>query len=338
MKVTFYLPDEPNLPQLITLDPDKDWKRFRKGQRWTVQTYIRLKRNGNKVGISNILPEKGIVVYQQRHKDSLKKELIRRKIKDLVLVCIRGDKSESLIADFEILQNDKWADNKRFFHIPYWPQPGLIPRDKRRKNKVETIAFKGFHQNLHDYFLNGKWSKWLVNNNMKWQLDSQEFYSSEENGVSADWHDYRNVDVIVAMRPKPKRIDQKNGFTAKPATKLYNSWHAGVPALLAPEYAFQQLRKSELDYIEVNSIQEVKDAVIKLQSNPDLYQAMVENGLNRATDYSVEQILSKWEDFLFDQLPKLIGTSNFKRNKMIPFQLKILIRRLQRYISGRTKR
>ena len=338
MKISFYLPDEPNLPQLINLDPDKDWKRLRRGQRWTVQTYLRLKKNGNRVYISNKLPEEGVVIYQQRHKEFIKKELLLKKEKNLILVCIRGDKSESLISDFEILQNDKWADNKRFFFIPYWPQPGLIPRDKRRKNKVETIAFKGFHQNLHSYFLNSKWSEWLKENNMNWQLDSQEFYSSEENGVSVNWHDYKNVDVIIALRPKAKRIDQKNGFTAKPATKLYNAWHAGVPAILAPEYAFNQIRKSELDYIEVNTIEEVKTAILNLKNNHELYHSMVANGDVRKTDYSTNQILKEWEEFLFTKLPVMVNSSEFKRNKWIPLQVKILGRRLNRYASGRTKR
>src|SRR5205807_2465078 len=39
------------------------------------------------------------------------------------------------------------------------------------------------------------------------------------------WHDYRDVDVIVAARS----FDYPGGWLLKPASKLLNAWRAGVP-------------------------------------------------------------------------------------------------------------
>jgi len=119
---------------------------------------------------------------------------------------------------------------------------------------------------------------------------------------------------------------------------LYNAWHAGVPALLAPEYAFQQIRKSDLDYLEVNTIEKVKESILKLKNNSELYHSIVVNGQNRATEFTQEVILKKWEDFLFTKLPKIISSPSFKRKKLIPLWIKIISRRLKRYADGRTKR
>lgn len=47
------------------------------------------------------------------------------------------------------------------------------------------------------------------------------------------WHDYREIDVVVALRPK----STKKHF-CKPATRLYNAWIAGVPAILPNESAY----------------------------------------------------------------------------------------------------
>lgn len=223
MDITFYLPNEPNFDEVIELDPDKDWQKYRRAQRWVAQTYKRLSDAGLPVKISPTLPENGCIVFHAKHKKLLYKELVKSKTKH-TLVVIRGDKSQTNIADFEILQNSRWADNRKKFFIPYWPQPGLIQRDQARGSLVQNISFKGFDQNLNPYFHDPKWEWWLEQNGMKWTPATTEFYKTEETGVSVNWHDYSNVDIIVSYRPKRlTKHNKKNGLTSKPATKLYNA-------------------------------------------------------------------------------------------------------------------
>ena len=114
-------------------------------------------------------------------------------------VGMRGDKSEALIADFELVQNDKWADEKRRFYIPYWPQPGLIPRNKDRGSEIVNISFKGFSINLDPYFMEKHWINWLTDQGMVWAPHVMEFFDSEESGVLVNWHDYSDIDIVLAI-------------------------------------------------------------------------------------------------------------------------------------------
>ena len=87
------------------------------------------------------------------------------------------------------------------------------------------------------------------------------------------WNDYSTTDVIVALRPP-----ELWAARSKPAAKLQNAWAAGTPAVLSPESAYEELRRSELDYLEARSGAEVAEAVRTLRSNASLYRAMVLNG------------------------------------------------------------
>ena len=120
----------------------------------------------------------------------------------------------------------------------------------------------------------------------------------------SDFHDYRECDAVLAVRDLTE-----SDYNAKPASKLINAWHAGVPALLGPEPAFQALRRSELDYLEVRSPQAVLRAIIELRENPDRHHQMVLNGLARAQEFTVSRIASQWRDVLAG--PVTDGFSSF---------------------------
>lgn len=335
MQVTFFIPGEPDLPDLLKIDPDADWQRMRRRQRWLLQTYLRLDRAGCPVTASDRVPEGGIVVFHSKHKRALLKQLKRHHRP--VLVGIRGDLNESLIADYEIVQNGHWADGKRRFFIPYWPQPGLIPRDPARETRVDGISFKGFDHNLHPYFASSDWLDWIHAENLTWLRDSMHAPDSEQSGVSAAWHDYRQVDAVLSFRPPPRRVDERRGWTSKPATKLYNAWHAGVPAILGPEVAYQESRKSELDYIEISEPEQAKAALVHLRQNAEVYQQMVQNGRQRAVEYSRDRILEHWKSFLFEQLPRQAnGRPDLAHT--LPFQPRIGYRWLMRRLAGRPAR
>jgi hypothetical protein len=64
---------------------------------------------------------------------------------------------------------------------------------------------------------------------------------------------------------------------AQTAIKLYNCWHAGVPAVLGAESAFRANRRSDLDYLEVQSLDArgQRPARMRVQARGSLQLALV---------------------------------------------------------------
>ena len=76
-----------------------------------------------------------------------------------------------------------------------------------------------------------------------------------------------------------------------------------MPAILGPEYAYREMRRSELDFIEVSSATEARAAIRRLIDRPDLYEAMVRNGLERAREFEPEMLDRQWAEILYETLP-----------------------------------
>jgi len=55
---------------------------------------------------------------------------------------VRADYRRLYDVDFEILQNPSVRLSRYQAYLPYWPVPGLIPRDVSRR-RVETLAYAG---------------------------------------------------------------------------------------------------------------------------------------------------------------------------------------------------
>ena len=336
MRVTFFVPDVSDIEKLPAMDPDCVWRTVRSGGGWILQTYLRLRNNGYPVEVSSTVPSDGLVVFHPVHEDILKCGLAGRK--NVILVRTRGDERRSIIANFEILQNGCWSDEKTLFFIPYWPQPAIIPRRRQRSSRVETISFKGYDVNVHPYYHSKDWQNWMKQNAMTWNHDSVPFEHTEESGMQANWHDYSDVDVIAAFRPAPdggKRLAP--GYTNKPASKLYNAWIAGTPAVLGREYAYREQQRSRLDYIEIQKPEDAKEAILKLKNNPELYQAMVKNGLERAKEFTVEKITDRWAEVLFDVIPRQANTLRMRTLRQCPLRMKIKLRKLSYRLSGKPK-
>jgi hypothetical protein len=193
--------------------------------------------------------------------------------------------------------------------MPHWPQPGLRPRDPGRGERLERVAFKGFAANLHPELRTPGWRRALAERGLAWEEDSTEF---TPRGALAplDWEEYTEVDALVALRP-PARLRGRD----KPPSKLVNAWLAGVPAILGPEPAFRELRRSPLDYLEVATPREALAALERLRAEPDLYRAMVENGRVRGREYGREALVARWAELLFATMPERIGAGRVTRDR-----------------------
>jgi glycosyltransferase involved in cell wall biosynthesis len=326
MRCTFFLAGE-DLESLARIDPDRDWRELQTGERaWILQTYLRMRRAGHPVELSGTVPEEGLVVFHAKQA----KELLRSRLRDTVLVGVRADNREPLIADFEILQNGFFADGRRRFFIPHWPQPGLVPRDPARGERIERIAYKGFAANLHPSFRTPAWTDFLAQEGIEWVEDAVAF--AGRNRLELEWPDFRTVDLVLAVRP-----DERKQRRSKPATKLVNAWLAGVPALLGSELAFEELRRSELDYLKVSSVVEAREAVLRLRRDPELYRTMVENGFRRGVEFTHEALVPRWAELLFETIPAL-AESRSQLIRRLPLPARAAGRWLARTVALRPAR
>ncbi len=335
-EVAFFLDDPRPLAELARLDPDRDWREMVRGERvWILKTFLHLRSAGHPVRLVDAAPRDGLVVFHAKQRRAVARSLAAagRRAPGCVLVGVRADLREPLIADFEILQNGRWAGPGRFA-VRHWPQGGLVPRDPGRGTRIEHVAFKGYAANLAAPFRGAAWAEALARRGLAWHADAVEFAGLATDEAALDWNDYRQVDLVVAVRPPDRHL-----WTSKPATKLANAWRAGVPALLGPEWAYRELRRDNLDYLEVESAGEALAAIDRLRASPELYRAMVERGAERAAEVTVEAITRSWAEVLFARIPaRLAADSGLARLRRWPLPVRALVRRVLRLATARPAR
>ncbi len=212
----------------------------------------------------------------------------RDRLNDHFLLLARGDGHASALANFVIHQNGLVPPSGTSANLWLWPQPGILPRDPARGHRVERLTYKGVPWNLDERFRSQAARAALAAEGFTFEMPAGDPKAQER-----AWRDYRDADVVLAVR----NLTLKDA-ASKPASKLVNAWIAGLPALLGPEPAYRELRRSALDYIEVRDMAEVIAALVRLRADPGLYRAMVENGRRRAADFAPDRLVSQWLDLL----------------------------------------
>lgn len=255
---------------------------------WTLQTYLYLKEAGLSCRLAEQFPTSGIVIA---HRDFL--PVFLRPRPDVFLVCIKPDRKEHTWAHHYVVQNRRDSilaspkGHNRTSVIPFWPQPSLVPRNAERGALCENVAYFGRLLNLAPELKDERWARDLRAAGFNWSTVNLEA-----------WNDYSVIDVSVSVRSfdeQPAVVDAITNADSKPPSKLINSWLAGVPAVLGRESAYQSIRESPLDYIEVGSPGEIKEALAELRANDALYGAMVAHGYKRTAEYSTAATCRKWE-------------------------------------------
>lgn len=330
--VRFFLAETAaELARLERLDPDRDWRELQTGERaWILQGYLRLRAVGRPVELVGQAPGEGLVVFHAKQE----RELLRRGVpRRAVLVGCRADNRQPLAADFELLQNGHWADGECRFWVAHWPQPGLLPRSAGRGARLERIAYKGFLGNLAPEFLAPEWNRFLAGVGIEWVVDATPFRGTGTDLAASSWPDFREVDAILAVRPpRPGREH------SKPATKLTNAWLAGVIPILGPEPAFAELRRSELDFVEVDGLESAKRAIERLRSSPEEVLRRLEHGRARAPEFGVDSIRRRWEELLFVEIPRRLATREVGSELRTPRAWRRMRRWLERTLAGRPAR
>lgn len=274
-----------NLPTDQLPPPIEDvYQRFRNAaDAWGAQTYIQLKRRGlNVFLVPDFVPNQICVVTY----DHL---ALRALPYSSYVVCCKHDRGRPEICEQRIVQNQLDILNAATDHLmPVWPQPCLKPRDPARQSRVENLVFKGRMIYLATPFRSTEFIADLEALGIQLQVSPDNLEAAYQ-----FWTDYSTADVVIAVR---NCTDYD--LSIKPPSKLVNAWLAGTPAILGPEPAFQALRQSELDYFEVRQPEEAIAALRRLQDEPGLYQAMVENGRRRAQDFTADRLAERWRDLL----------------------------------------
>jgi hypothetical protein len=244
---------------------------------WTLQTYLHLRDAGFPCEIVERFPSRGIVVA---HRDLL--PITLRPHPDVFLVCIKADRNMHTWAQYHVVQNE--SDSLRAGGrsvITHWPQPGLVPRDRARGTLCENVAYFGREMNLAPELRAEGWEDVMDRHGFEWIVRPR-----------PQWNDYEVSDDPV--------FDARS----KPPSKLINSWMAGVPAIVGSEPAYQHIRRSELDFIEVSTVADLRWALKRLRENSALYRDMVENGRRRAKEFGPASITAEWLSLFRDALPK----------------------------------
>jgi len=249
---------------------------------WSAQTYLTLKLYGLNVHLvpTYVPGQICLTTYEQLA------------AKDLpytsYVVTSRHDRPRPEMCAQRIVLNRLNVEDATDHYVDHWPQPNQQPRDPQRGSRVEVLVFKGMRRNLAYPFKDPAFAQALATMGIEFRCASE-----DPNQQFDDWSDYREADVVLAVRN-----NTAYDLTLKPALKLINAWFADCPAILGPEPAYRALRQNDLDYIEARSPQEVLAALQRLKDDPGLYQAMVDNGRQRRQDFTPAVIAQAWRDIL----------------------------------------
>lgn len=256
-----------------------------------------MKACGAPVELVQRLPEEGIIIG---HRDFLTDSIYPTD--KTVLVVLKPDRKPHSFAQVHVLQacSDPMliGQQSQFCHnfvIPLWPQPDLVERRSDREGKLTNVSYVGRIEHLASDLRREEWAELLrTEMGIEWSVK----------GELTQWHDYSDVDVIVAIRrfqDDPElNYDTTDDVRMKPSSKLTNAWLAGVPAILGPEPSYQRLRKNSLDFIEVDSKETLFAALWCLKQNSDLQEQMIANGKLRAKQFSVDALQAQWKKLIFE--------------------------------------
>lgn len=277
----------PDLHELRGEDIPGVQERMRSGiDVWVVQTYVflapLLRERGCLVTAGAEIPPGCIVVA---HRDDLNNFFSGAH--RAFLVGIRADRSPLAVAQAEILQNNLDVGVGQYY-VPLWPQPGIVAREPSRADEVLRMAYFGRKDSLPPWLSSDDFLSGLRGLGIEFEVRNRA------------WNDYHDIDIALGLR-----IEAPTMLRQKPASKLTNAWLAGVPALLAPEPAYQALRRDALDYIEVVTPQDVLSALRALREAPALYAAMRQRASLRAPEFTAEAVAMRWTELLTGELREL---------------------------------
>jgi hypothetical protein len=280
VNVHFVLPvDSPVTPEEAEhLDVDRDWTLFADGIfAWILQTYVILRQRA-RLAVSigfELRPDAVNMVHASQLANC-------RPRPATFVVCVRADYRTVSWARLHIVQNQRQARLSSLW-VPHWPQPGLIPRCRDRR-EVKTVAFAG-----RGYYIAGRESDW--------EKELARIGCILKVLSSDRWNDLSNIDILLAIRSFDDRT-----WDTKPPSKLINAWVARIPLIAGADSAYGQIGRPGIDYVRVHSMSEAVEWIQVLRRERDRYGAIVTAGEERAIAFTRDAIAMSWETLLGDRV------------------------------------
>jgi hypothetical protein len=242
---------------------------------WCLQTYyFLLKRNNLPVQCTNGLADNAINII---HSDNL---LELKGSPSHFIVCVRADYPKRRWAHYHLVQNKNQL-NPGASSIPLWIQPGLITRNPNRRG-VRRVAYAG-----------QTWNGNLAGSSDSWKSMLEPYDIEFITLPSGACFDLSSIDVLIGIRS----FDAKP-YNTKPPSKLINAWHAHIPFIGGHDSAFMQVGIPGEDYLLATTPEEVLNAILQLRNDPELYDRLVQNGIQKAALYTNQTIAETWEKVL----------------------------------------
>lgn len=293
MKLHFYIPEH----HLPSKERHSEWMKGRipplleggksaSVQAWLFQTWAELGDSIDSAVVTE-LPTSGAIITLS----NLLPEGFRASTHQFVAAVV-ADFLPHPGAHIQIVQNAAHAQRLRgSVFMPHWPQPNLIKRNALRKDRFERAAFFGDPSNLLPELADPRFES---------RLESETGVRLEIRGADR-WHDYSDVDLVLAIRDFSKAR-----HLHKPATKLYNAWLAGVPLIGGGDSAYAAEARAGSDYLVVHSAEECIHLVKQLRDNPVLRDSIVKSGQKKSAARSRDAVRKMWGDFCSGTLPERI--------------------------------
>ncbi len=256
---------------------------------WIYQTWSLAQQSGVPCNLIHTIPVSDVAIFL---KMSLTTKCKPSLSPNLFLVDVVAHGSPHPAAHFHLVHNKahaRWLPRSLF--IPHWPQPYLIPRDPDRGDRFENICFVGDPAQLALEFIAPSWRE---------RLKSELQLNFKIKG-SDQWHDYSDVDAVIALRD----ISSAR-YLDKPATKLYNAWHAGVPFIGGLDSAYAADGSPGINYLVASSVEETFQHLRRLKEDITLRQNLIRHGTEAGKAFTREATLEKWKTFLLETLPNLV--------------------------------
>jgi hypothetical protein len=142
-----------------------------------------------------------------------------------------------------------------------------------------NVCYFGERENLVPELGEDVFRRWCESRGMKFTIVPRDA-----------WHDYSDCDVVLAVRS----FGTLEWHHSKPATKLFNAWLAGVPAVLGAESAYRVEGRRGENYLEALDIAAVRAHLDSLLSDLAIRDRLTRNGLKEAANVSVDATATKW--------------------------------------------
>ena len=253
------------------------WGRYH----WVLQTYLYLKQAGLPVVLTNSMPPRGVILT---HLDCVEYGFRPSREQYLAIMLVDREVPHPR-GRMHILHNpvQRLHLGLRHRYMPPWPQVGLVPRNPARADRFDVLGYFGYPNNLHPSISDVDFRGQIARLGLTLYIPPP-----------ADWHDFSNVDCVMAIRTFGRAESHLN----KPSLKLFNAWLAGVPAVLGYESAHVREGVPGRGYLEATNPEELLEALSRLRMNVELRRELVEHGRKAMVEFSASRTVERWRQLI----------------------------------------